>query len=457
MTRRPPKLILSAIAALVAVLAPAATASAAAPPPMTVALHQPSHAPLSYFQLRARPGRRLSAGTLEVRNASDRALHLALDPIDAVTTSTLGSAYDVRGLSIHGAARWIRLARRRVVLPPHGRASVAISLIPGRGARPGDYLGGIGVQALGRPQQTNLRANVAVSSTQRYAVGVEIRLPGPRHPLIAFTGAKVARDPAGVAFSLLARNRGNVILQNVHGSAVITRGRRVVARAQIGPGTFVTGTSISYPILARRERPRQGDTYRVRAVMHYRGGTARLDQLVRFGHSDAVRQEKFGGPKAPSGNGFPLLLAAVAALLLALAMLAALLLRRRRQSPIKTLEWALAGARESGNPLSLITVARKQDETATRPTASVLRSRLRRTDRLCSLNGHGHLVVAPDTDTQTADLLAADLRRLLAREQNGSNGVAIEVHSAVADNTAAELFDRIAGTNGNAPPAEPAS
>src|SRR4051812_15713062 len=109
MTRHRPTLILSALAVFVAAIAPAATATAAAPPPMTVALHQASHAPLSYFQLLARPGRPMSAGTLELRNRSGRPITVLLDPIDSVTASTLGSAYDVRGLAIHGSARWTRL------------------------------------------------------------------------------------------------------------------------------------------------------------------------------------------------------------------------------------------------------------------------------------------------------------------------------------------------------------
>jgi hypothetical protein len=191
--------------------------------------------------------------------------------------------------------------------------------------------------------------------------------------------------------------------------------------------------------------------------MRYQGGVARLDTLVRFGRADALRQQTFGGPKAPTNHRLPLLLAIIAALVLALAALAAALLRRRRRSPIRTLERALAGARDSGEPLSLITVAATGDDGATLPSSSVVRSRLRRTDRLCRLNGRGHLVVAPDTDSQTAELLAADLLRHLERELNRSNGLAIEVHAPNGDTSAAGLLERIAGASGNAHAAKPAS
>src|SRR5436190_7160543 len=136
--------ICAAIAAFIAAGAFAASAGAAPTPPMTVAVHQAAGPPASYFQLRAGPGRQALAGTLEVRNRTRRRITVLLDPIDAVTASTLGSAYDVRGLSIEGPTRWTRLGSRRVVLPPFGRTNVAVSVRPPRGARPGDYLSGIG-------------------------------------------------------------------------------------------------------------------------------------------------------------------------------------------------------------------------------------------------------------------------------------------------------------------------
>src|SRR5205823_15084061 len=142
----------------------------------------------------------------------------------------------------------------------------------------------------------------------RYAVGVFVRLAGPRHPLIRLTRASIDREPAGVTFFLFGRNAGNVILQNVRGSVEIRKGKRIVGHSVIGPGTFVTNTSIAYPLLVPDERPREGAVYSVHAWMRYAGGIARLDTTVRFGHASALRQETFGGPKASHGGGGMLLL-----------------------------------------------------------------------------------------------------------------------------------------------------
>jgi hypothetical protein len=445
MTKSPSSRLI-AIIALAMAMAGAAPAGAAPAPPVTVALHQASGLPISYFQLRARPGRAVSVGTLEVRNLGARPITVLIDPIDAVTATTLGSAYDVRGLAIHGPARWTRLGRRRVLLAPHGTANVSVTALVPAGAGPGDFLSGIGVQAVARPQQTKVRANVAISSTQRYAVGLEVRLPGPRHPLIQLTRASIKRDPAGIVFSIFGRNSGNVILQNVQGSALITQGSRVVARTAMGPGTFVTGTSIAYPIPTPQEKPRQGAVYRVRAQLHYNGGVARLDTLVRFGRLDALRQQAFGGPRAPRQGGFPWLILSVVAVALALAALLAALLWRRRdggeRSPLRTLDRALAAARTSGAPLSVIVVAAEAGGAGSRPVASALRPRLRRTDRLCRLDDGALLIVAPDTDPETADALAADLRRHIERTNGAPRGTDVQVCAASGETTAAELLDR---------------
>jgi hypothetical protein len=280
---------------------------------MVVEVHPASGGIGSYFDLSARPDRATAAGTLELRNRLDRSIKVALDRVDGLTASTLGSAYRLRGSKIHGPTRWIRLSHRRVTLPPHGRTTISVTVSPRGRARPGDYLSGIGIQALGKRRRTRTRGNLAISSIQRYAIGVVIRVPGPRHPLIQFTGARVAREPAGVTFFTSARNRGNVILQGVRGQVTITQGRRLVARKPIGPGTFVTGTSVSYPLLVADERPKEGTVYRVRAFLRYRGKIARLDTNVRFGHRSARQQAEFGRAIRDSGSGFlTVLLAAVA-------------------------------------------------------------------------------------------------------------------------------------------------
>ena len=416
-----------------------------------IVIPSPASGPsLSYFKLSTGHGRLAQAGTIALRNPTRRRLHVVLDPVAGATIDTLGSTYGLPGSAGRGPASWLRLGRRGVTLPAGATVVVPISVHVPANAGGGDYLAGVAVEQLDQQARSAIRGGVSAASVVRYAIGVETSIPGPRHPLIQFTGARLEHQPAGLSFLLEARNPGNVILQGVAGRALITQGSRVVARAPLGPGTFVTGTSIAYPIVTPRERPPEGTVYRVRAFLRYAGGTARLDTLVHFGHAAALSQQIYGGPKAGRSSGLPgWRVAALALLGVALAALAVaylFLARRRRdgaRSPIRAIEAALRAAEQSGEPVSLIRVSLAANGAAPSKPA-LLRSRLRQSDCLCRLDAQRFLVVAPDTDQQTAQALASDLRRYASRG-TGADGedVQVEVRTATGDASAAELLELV--------------
>jgi hypothetical protein len=416
-----------------------------------IVIPSPASGPsLSYFKLSIGHGQLAQAGTIAVRNPTGRRLRVVLDPVAGNTIDTLGSTYGLPGSGGRGPASWLRLGRRSLTLARGATAVVPISVhVPAR-AGPGDYLAGVAVEQLGQRANSAIRGGVSTASVVRYAIGVETSIPGPRHPLIQFTGARLEHQPAGLSFVLEARNPGNVILQGVAGGALITHGSRVVARAPLGPGTFVTGTSIAYPIVTPHERPPEGSVYRVRASLRYTGGTARLDTLVRLGHAAALSQQIYGGPKAGRSSGLSgWLVAALAVLGVALAALAVayLYLARRRRSgassPLRAIEAALRAAEQSGEPVSLIRVSLAANGAAPAKPA-LLCSRLRHADRLCRLDARRFLVVAPDTDQQTAQALASDLRRYAGRAAGADDeDVQVEARTAAAGANAAELLELI--------------
>jgi hypothetical protein len=420
-----PALVVTA-AALAAALAPCV--ATAAPPPITVAVHSASGGGSSYFTLTGKPGGTGRAGTLEIDNQRRERVVVRLDPVGGLTASTLGSAYTTPEAAISKQATWMQIASRRVVLPPRGHVTVPVTVRVPDATPPGDYLSGVSVVALGQGRLTRVRGNIAVSSVQRYAVGMLVSVPGPRHALIQLTSARVAREPAGLTFYLHARNSGNAILKNVRGWVLITRGRRTVARTRIGPGTFVTGTSIDYPVLVAREQPREGAFYRVRALMRYRGGVARFDNQVRFGHKAAEAQQDFGGrPLSDGRSGIPVWLVVTSfgvAFAVGLAALLLFLRRRRTSGPVvalRALEAAIAAAGD--DPLSLVRIVDVYDWTPARKLARAVRARLRPSDALYRLSKFELLVILPGTHADAAEILYADVRSTPAdvrvREANG--------------------------------------
>jgi hypothetical protein len=400
---------------------------------------------LSYFKLKVAHGQAASVGAIGLRNPTSRSIVIVLAPVAGRTIDTLGSTYAQASAGLGGPTSWLRLGRRRVTLVAGAAVSVPVAVVAPGGAPAGDYLAGVSVEALDQQARSVSRKGVSIASAVRYVIGVEISLPGARHPNIQFTGASLERQPAALTFLLHARNEGNVILQNAYGSASITSGNRVVARIPLGPGTFVTGTSIAYPVPTPREHPRLGAVYRVRAYLRYAGGTARLDTSVRFGRQAALRQQAYAGP-TKGASGLPgWLVAALSALgATLLAAAGGIVLRRRGlRSPVRALEAGLQGARLSGEPLSLLVVTVPQDGKAPGELVAVLLSRLRHADRLSRLDDKRFLVVAPDTDASAAQAIADDLHRQLERVFPDSNELAIDVQQAPCDVSAGALFDRL--------------
>lgn len=343
------------LACALGALSQAPSASAQQPAGLVVIPHSASEPALSYLVLHTRAGRTARAGSIELLNPTSRPLRVALAPVDAETLDTLGSAYLPGGSRIDGATRWLRLRRHVLTLAPHARATTTVDVRVPRDARPGDYLSGVSIEALGQlAAERKVLARTATASVVRYAIGVETTLPGARRPLIRFTGATVRSAPAGLTFELDARNRGNVILQGVHGQVRIARGGRTVLSRTLSTGTFVAGTSIAYPVPAFGQHPPEGTRYAIKASLHYPGGVAYLDTTVTFGHRAAEAQRRFGG--APSGGrGDWWKVALPAAAILYGLITTILLLRRRRRD-----QDGQAAAAPSGAPGALDALGRRR-------------------------------------------------------------------------------------------------
>lgn len=414
---------------------------------MTVTITSASGAIGNYFQLSARPGQTRAAGTVDLQNQTGHSVAVMLDPVRGLTASTFGSAYGLHGTKASGPASWIALGQRRVVLAPHAGSRVPVSVRVPSGANPGDYLAGISVEAANAADQVQLKGNIAIANVQRYAVGLVTSLPGPRHPAIKLTGVELQREPSGVTFYLHARNAGNVILKNVHGSATVSDGGQTVAKRKLAPGTFVTGTSIAYPLLVTSLQPTQGTSFRVQAVMRYRGGVARIDKVVQFGQIDAKRQQAYGGPTVSGGGGGSnhLLLILLIAAALAAACAAAFEIRRRRFGEAalrRALPREIEGARASGEPLSVILVPVENGSGPSRLAAAVKGS-LRSRDHLYRLKHSGLMVLCPDTSPEAGEMLAAEIRRQLAR---GAGGGAVIPITSAAESSAEELLEAAAAS-----------
>jgi hypothetical protein len=294
---------------------------------------------------------------VELRNPTASTVRVALQRVDGKTLGTLGSSYAPPGTRPHGSTLWLTVGARAVLVPPRSSVTVPVSVQIPAGSSPGDRLSGISIEQLGQSAKASAHKGVAIASVSRYVLGAEISIPGPRVPLIRFTGARAQQQPAGLVFELLARNAGNVILQGVHGWVHITDGDKRVLAQPIEAGTFVSSTSIAYPVNAFSEHPSEGTRYRIRARLIYPGGVANLDTAVTFGHRQAAIQRQYGAsPRAGAGTAWWKLGGIAAVILYALGTTALLLRRRgpragrgklRRRDALQTYAEELAQAEAS--------------------------------------------------------------------------------------------------------------
>jgi hypothetical protein len=326
--RLPTLLLASAVACVGWAMTACATAVAAAG--LIIIPHSLAQPGSSYFELQARPGASVRAGTIELRNTTAAAQRVALAPVDGTTLDTLGSTYRPYGSYAHGSTRWLLLERRTVTIPPGAAVAVPVAVRVPRQANAGDYLSGVSIETLDQRAPVAARGGVSIASVIRYAIGVELLLPGPRRPKIRFTGAGLQRRPAGLTFLLDAANPGNVILQGVHGHVLITRAGHTVLSRTITPGTFVAHTAIVYPVPAFNQTPAQGTRYAITAWLRYRGGIAWLRTTVPFGRAAAALQRRYGtSPPVHGGTPWWQLALLIAALLYGLFTTILLLARRR--------------------------------------------------------------------------------------------------------------------------------
>ena len=430
-------LFLSALLGLLIAAVTSPAAAPAAPPDLAVTVQQSGGgAPGSYFVVGTAAGGRVPGGAVIVENDDERPVTVDVYPVAAVTAANLGSAYALRGERPGGPAAWTRASERRLSLAPGQSAVVQVGVDVPAGQADGEYLSGLAIEARGQAERPSDRGDVAIANAQRHVVGVQVNVGDARRPKLVFDGALVERQPAGVTFLIEMRNPGNVILQNVRGRVEVERDGRRVAAEPIGPGTFVSDTSIDFPVLARRENPPEGTEYRVRAVARYEGREIRLDEMVTFGTEAAERQERFGGRAVE--DDFPWLWIVVA-VLVALALLALALKLRRRGLPslpetLALIEYELA----TNRPLTLIAVGplpggrreRRQFE-------QTLFGRLRGADLVCEPEPGTLVVVAPDTGEHAAAALLEDAQRLT--ESSGGHAVA-RGRTTMQPVTAAELL-----------------
>ena len=244
-----------------------------------------------------------------------------LRPVDVTTAATGGLAYGER--PPRGVGRWIELSRTRVVVPAGGSVDVPfrvhIPIHPGTGQR---FAGIVGIDrahlaAARRPPRPRRGRPIALRFLPRFAVAVEVRLPGAPVRRLEVRRLNVKVTPSGAYLQIRLANTGNQLIPSSSGSATLSQGGEELTTDAVDLSQFVPGTEIAY-LVRFPGRPAR-DTYDVRGSLRpERAPPVSLNGQVTFGEGNARQFKRQTGREARGGDGTPTW--AIAALIFAIAM-----------------------------------------------------------------------------------------------------------------------------------------
>jgi hypothetical protein len=245
-----------------------------------------------YFRFDARPGKTV-IGRLRVISRSREEHRVVLRPVDVGTAATGGLDY---GLGApHAVGRWLTLSRSRVHLAPGAIVDVPFAAHLPQEARPGDHLAGLVAYQLGRDRDSAEQPEgLRVAFESRLAVAVQLRVPGPRHPRLAFRGASIVQSPSGVRIHLHIQNSGNTLVEHTRGWLVVSRAGHDFLETAVDLDSFAPDSDIRFPLLLP-DGPVQG-AYHLEGRLEPEGGPpVRIHTDLQFSDRAAARFEHATG------------------------------------------------------------------------------------------------------------------------------------------------------------------
>ncbi len=241
---------------------------------------RPAATEKGYFIYEVVPGG-TSAGSLLVKNKSDKPLDVQLAVVPANTAKNGGSAFGTPDSGSKGPASWVKLDRAAVSLEPGGSGTVGFSVRVPATVRPGQYLAGIAAykpkaEVSKQVSNGNDQATAILDVQMRYVVAVQVDVPGAWRADLSIPEVGLVEQPSGVFLGVHIKNTGDTLLRPSGKVRVQDHAGKTVLEQPIKMGTFVTGTEVQYPV--PWPSVAQPGSYNVRVELGYGDGkTATYD------------------------------------------------------------------------------------------------------------------------------------------------------------------------------------
>lgn len=281
LTRRAPRAVLVMLATVVAVLGglglsmrPAAAAES------TNFGIRPADA-ADHFRMELAPGAATDQ-TAIVSNRSDETVTFKVYAADALTTDQGGFALRGRDEPRTGVGQWAELPFDTVTISAGSQQEVSFRLTVPTAATPGDYAGGIVLEAPpreGTPGEVGDQTAVQLNVVERVGVRVYLTVSGTARADLSAGPLSATDEDAAIVFTLPITNTGNVILKPTVTATV---------RAKVGGNENLTFTQVesllpgqTATVRATWQEPPSLVWARVDAIVRYEGGTERAQTDIR--------------------------------------------------------------------------------------------------------------------------------------------------------------------------------
>lgn len=174
---------------------------------------RPADAP-DHFRIDLAPGS-ATERTAVVSNRSGKTVTFKIYPVDALTTAQGGFALRSATEPRTGVGSWVQVPLRSVTVKPGKQVKVPFRLEVPAGATPGDYAGGIVIEApprRGTPGELDNSTAVQLNIVERVGVRVYLDVAGVAIPELTAGPLTYTETPRGLRFKVTLHNTGNVTL-----------------------------------------------------------------------------------------------------------------------------------------------------------------------------------------------------------------------------------------------------
>lgn len=234
-----------------------------------------------HFRLELAPGA-ASKQTAIVSNRSGKKITFKIYPAEAITTEQGGFGLRSRDEPQSGVGVWARLPIDTVTISPGSQKRVAFRVSVPATTTPGDYAGGIILEApprRGTPGEVGDQTAVQLNVVERVGVRVYLKVSGTARAELTPGPLSVKNKDQAIAFSMPVTNTGNVILAPVVNATV---------RGPLGGGKQLKFTEVpellpgeTITVRTTWQRPPRLIWGDAEATVKYAGGTELVRAEVR--------------------------------------------------------------------------------------------------------------------------------------------------------------------------------